>query len=124
MAQELLSNKNLVHGKIRIGFTPDEEVGCGVDFFDVEGFGADYAYTVDGGDLGELEYENFNAAGAKLIIDGHSVHPGSAKIKCSTRFCWHRSFKTFCRYTKTRLQQMAMKVSTIRIPSQEALITL
>ena len=55
MAQELLSNKNLVHGKIRIGFTPDEEVGCGVDFFDVEGFGADYAYTVDGGDLGELE---------------------------------------------------------------------
>ena len=81
MAQELLSNKNLVHGKIRIGFTPDEEVGCGVDFFDVEGFGADYAYTVDGGDLGELEYENFNAAGAKLIIDGHSVHPGSAKNK-------------------------------------------
>ena len=81
MAQELLFNKNLVHGKIRIGFTPDEEVGCGVDFFDVEGFGADYAYTVDGGDLGELEYENFNAAGAKLIIDGHSVHPGSAKNK-------------------------------------------
>ena len=61
MAQELLSNKNLVHGKIRIGFTPDEEVGCGVDFFDVEGFGADYAYTVDGGAEGEIEYENFNA---------------------------------------------------------------
>ena len=79
MAQELLSNKNLVHGKIRIGFTPDEEVGCGVDFFDVEGFGADYAYTVDGGDLGELEYENFNAASAKIEICGKSIHPGSAK---------------------------------------------
>ena len=79
MAQELLSNKNLVHGKIRIGFTPDEEVGCGVDFFDVEGFGADYAYTVDGGDLGELEYENFNAAAATVTIHGFSVHPGSAK---------------------------------------------
>ena len=74
---------NLPEGKTApvIGFTPDEEVGCGVDFFDVEGFGADYAYTVDGGDLGELEYENFNAAGARLIIDGHSVHPGSAKNK-------------------------------------------
>ena len=81
MAQELLSNKNLVHGKIRIGFTPDEEVGCGVDFFDVEGFGADYAYTVDGGDLGELEYENFNAASAKIEIQGRNVHPGYAKDK-------------------------------------------
>ena len=79
MAQELLSNKNLVHGKIRIGFTPDEEVGCGVDFFDVEGFGADYAYTVDGGELGELEYENFNAASANVQVNGLSIHPGSAK---------------------------------------------
>ena len=80
MAEQVIT-ENIPHGKICIGFTPDEEVGCGVDFFDVEGFGADYAYTVDGGDLGELEYENFNAAGAKLIIDGHSVHPGSAKNK-------------------------------------------
>ena len=79
MAQELLSNKNLVHGKIRIGFTPDEEVGCGVDFFDVEGFGADYAYTVDGGAEGEIEYENFNACEAVFTIRGVNVHPGSAK---------------------------------------------
>ena len=79
MAQELLSNKNLVHGKIRIGFTPDEEVGCGVDFFDVEGFGADYAYTVDGGEEGEIAYETFNACSAELHFDGLSVHPGSSK---------------------------------------------
>ena len=79
MAQELLSNKNLVHGKIRIGFTPDEEVGCGVDFFDVEGFGADYAYTVDGGTEGEIEFENFNAAGAKFTVTGFNIHPGGAK---------------------------------------------
>ncbi|MDO4292021.1 MAG: peptidase T [Eubacteriales bacterium] len=81
MARYFLSHPEVPHGKLRIGFTPDEEVGRGVDFFDVEGFGADFAYTVDGGDLGELEYENFNAAGAKLVIDGHSVHPGSAKNK-------------------------------------------
>ena len=79
MAQELLSNKNLVHGKIRIGFTPDEEVGRGADFFDVEDFGADFAYTVDGGAENEIEYENFNAAGAKVKIKGFSVHPGSSK---------------------------------------------
>ncbi len=67
--------------RIRIGFTPDEEVGAGADHFDVKLFGADYAYTVDGGALGELEYENFNAAGAKLHVYGRSVHPGSAKGK-------------------------------------------
>ena len=104
---------------------PDEEVGCGVDFFDVEGFGADYAYTVDGGDLGELEYENFNAAGAKLIIDGHSVHPGSAKNKMLNAILLAQEFQNLLPvHEKTRLQQMAMKVSTIRIPSQEALTML
>lgn len=77
----LLSHREIEHGKIRIAFTPDEEVGAGVDHFDVERFGADFAYTVDGGRLGELEYENFNAAGAKLIIRGCSVHPGDAKNK-------------------------------------------
>lgn len=67
------------HGKICIAFTPDEEIGRGADQFDVEGFGADYAYTVDGGALGELEYENFNAASAKVTVHGVSIHPGSAK---------------------------------------------
>ena len=67
------------HGKIRIGFTPDEEVGNGTKYFDVDKFGADYAYTVDGGRLGELEYENFNAASGRVVINGVSIHPGSAK---------------------------------------------
>ena len=81
MAAFLCKHKEVKHGKIRIAFTPDEEVGAGVDYFDVERFGADFAYTVDGGKLGELEYENFNAAGAKLTIHGCSVHPGDAKNK-------------------------------------------
>lgn len=81
MAEYLLANPECRHGKLRIGFTPDEEVGNGADYFNVGLFGADYAYTVDGGALGELEYENFNAAGAKLTIHGRSVHPGSAKGK-------------------------------------------
>jgi tripeptide aminopeptidase len=66
---------------LKIGFTPDEEVGRGADKFDVKKFGADYAYTVDGGALGELEYENFNAAGARVIVHGLNIHPGSAKDK-------------------------------------------
>ena len=78
-AAELLLHSDVPHGVIRIGFTPDEEIGRGADLFDVKGFGAQYAYTVDGGTLGELEYENFNAASAKLVIHGRSVHPGSAK---------------------------------------------
>ncbi|MBQ8448183.1 MAG: peptidase T [Clostridia bacterium] len=69
------------HGTIKIGITPDEEVGRGADHFDVKKFAADYAYTVDGGALGELEYENFNASGATVIIHGVSIHPGSAKNK-------------------------------------------
>lgn len=69
------------HGKIRVGFTPDEEIGRGADLFDVEGFGCQYAYTVDGGALGELEYENFNGASAVAEFAGVSIHPGSAKDK-------------------------------------------
>ena len=76
---EQIQAKKLPHGKLCIGFTPDEEVGQGADFFDVEGFGADYAYTVDGGDVCEIEYENFNAAGAVVTVHGFSVHPGTAK---------------------------------------------
>lgn len=81
MAEELLAHPEIPHGKIRIGFTPDEEIGAGADYFDVALFGADYAYTVDGGRLGELEYENFNAAGATVTVYGRSVHPGEAKNK-------------------------------------------
>lgn len=81
MAETLLAHPEIEHGTIRIGFTPDEEVGRGVDFFDVEGFGADFAYTIDGGELGEIEYENFNAAAGKVQIQGVSIHPGSAKNK-------------------------------------------
>lgn len=81
MTEYLLSHPEIPHGKIRVGFTPDEEVGAGADHFDVALFGADYAYTVDGGGLGELEDETFNAAGAKLIVHGRSVHPGAAKGK-------------------------------------------
>lgn len=78
MAERLLT-ENLPHGKICIGFTPDEEIGAGADHFDVEGFGADIAYTMDGGMEGEIEYENFNGAGAKVLVNGNNVHPGSAK---------------------------------------------
>lgn len=78
LAEEIIK-EGLPHGTICIGFTPDEEVGRGADFFDVEGFGADYAYTVDGGAENEIEYENFNAAGAKVEFRGFSVHPGSSK---------------------------------------------
>lgn len=80
-AEILMQHPEMEHGKIRIGFTPDEEVGRGVDFFDVKAFGADFAYTVDGGMEGELEYENFNAASAKIEIQGRNVHPGCAKGK-------------------------------------------
>jgi peptidase T len=75
----LMNHLEIKHGVIRVGFTPDEEVGRGVDFFDVKKFNADLAYTVDGGKLGELEYECFNAASARVTINGKSVHPGSAK---------------------------------------------
>lgn len=82
VAEILLQRVNEIpHGKIRIAFTPDEEIGQGADYFDVKKFAADYAYTIDGGEIGELEYENFNAAGAKLTVHGRSVHPGSAKNK-------------------------------------------
>ena len=81
MAAYLMAHPEIPHGKICIGFTPDEEVGRGADFFDVEGFGADVAYSVDGGALGELEYENFNAASAFVTIHGVSIHTGSARGK-------------------------------------------
>ena len=77
--ERLLSDPSLKHGKICIGFTPDEEIGRGSDHFDVQGFGADFAYTVDGGVVGEINYENFNAASGVVTVHGRNVHPGSAK---------------------------------------------
>ncbi len=77
----LMQHPEVKHGKIRVGFTPDEEIGRGVDYFNVEQFGAKFAYTIDGGFEGELEYENFNAAGAKIEIQGQNIHPGYAKDK-------------------------------------------
>ena len=77
----LIDNPEIKHGKVRIAFNPDEEIGLGAAKFDVEKFGCDWAYTIDGGEVGELEYENFNAAGAKVFIKGLNVHPGYAKNK-------------------------------------------
>lgn len=78
-AADMLMKLRMSHCTVKIAFTPDEEIGRGADRFDVERFGADYAYTVDGGSLGELEYENFNAASAKVVVHGRNIHPGSAK---------------------------------------------
>jgi tripeptide aminopeptidase len=75
----LVLHPEIKHGTVKVGFTPDEEVGRGVDFFDIKKFGARYAYTIDGGEIGELEYENFNAAKARVLIQGRNVHPGTAK---------------------------------------------
>ena len=81
LAEYLIAHPEDKHGRIALGFTPDEEIGRGPDHFDVKGFGADFAYTVDGGLLGELEYENFNAAGGRVTFHGNNIHPGSAKNK-------------------------------------------
>ncbi len=81
MAQMLISDNSIKHGEIKIGFTPDEEIGRGADLFDVEGFGAQFAYTLDGSEFGTIEYENFNAAAAKIKINGVNIHPGTAKNK-------------------------------------------
>ena len=80
-AAEFLMTARMNHATLKIGFTPDEEIGRGADRFDIPGFAADYAYTVDGGPIGELEYENFNGAAAKVEINGRNIHPGSAKDK-------------------------------------------
>ncbi|MCC5895865.1 MAG: peptidase T [Alkalibacterium sp.] len=77
----LIAHPEIRHGKIRVAFGPDEEIGVGADRFDVDHFGADFAYTIDGGPVGELEYESFNAAGANVLIKGKNVHPGTAKDK-------------------------------------------
>ena len=86
----LIQHPEIQHGKVRIGFTPDEEIGCGADHFDVQQFGANFAYTMDGGAIGELEFENFNAASAKIHVHGLNVHPGTAyhKMRNSMRIAY------------------------------------
>lgn len=88
--EHLIQHPEIQHGKIRIGFTPDEEIGCGADHFDVKKFGAEFAYTMDGGAVGELEYENFNAAACKIKVHGLNVHPGTAyhKMRNSMRIAY------------------------------------
>ncbi|MFB0919890.1 MAG: peptidase T, partial [Oscillospiraceae bacterium] len=81
LIEYLVAHPGLPHGKICVGFTPDEEIGKGSDKFDVDDFGADFAFTVDGGDIGELEFENFNGANAGVFVQGRSIHPGAAKDK-------------------------------------------
>lgn len=81
LAEELMADPSIPHGPVQVAFTPDEEIGRGADRFDVKGFGADFAYTLDGGAYGELEYENFNAASLRVYVTGKNIHPGSAKGK-------------------------------------------
>lgn len=81
MLETIMKDKTIEHGEIKIAFTPDEEIGSGIDHFNVEGFNADFAYTIDGGELGEIEYENFNAASCNVVVNGVNVHPGYAKNK-------------------------------------------
>ena len=88
----LIAHPEIKHGKIRIGFTPDEEIGQGADHFDVQHFGADWAYTMDGGAIGELEYENFNAAGCKVIFKGVNVHPGYGYHKMHNAMLYANEF--------------------------------
>ena len=91
-ALEQIISKNVSHRTIKVAFTPDEEVGRGAELFDIERFGADFAYTVDGGRMGELEYENFNAASADLVFHGVNVHPGSAKNKMRSSMLYAQEF--------------------------------
>ena len=113
--QYIIEHPELKHGKICIGFTPDEEIGRGVVKFDVEKFGADYAYTMDGGAVGELEYENFNAASASVKIQGSNLHPGYAKGKMKNAILigmelWSKGLNT----------PAAMRVFSISSASTEA----
>ena len=115
----LISNPEIPHGTIKIAFTPDEEVGRGVDYFDVKKFGADFAYTFDGGAIGELECENFNAAGAKIKITGKSVHPGYSKGLMINAGLIATEFASMLPEKKLRLTHLIMKDFTILIVSKE-----
>lgn len=125
-AVEMLVNGDIPHGKVCIAFTPDEEIGMGAALFDIPGFGADFAYTVDGGDVGSVEYENFNAAAASVEIKGFSVHPGDSKDKminaCNVAMEFHTALPAMERpeHTEGRegfyhLTDMSGDVSTARL---------
>jgi tripeptide aminopeptidase len=96
----LLAHPEVKHGKVRVCFNPDEEIGCGAHLFDVEKFGCQWAYTMDGSEVGELEYENFNAASAKIVVNGVSVHPGYAKDKMVNAALLPRSLPSRCQRTR------------------------
>lgn len=109
----LIENPDIPHGDICIGFTPDEEIGRGADLFDVEKFGAKWAYTIDGGPQGELEYENFNAASADVIFHGVSVHPGTAKGKMVNAMNLAAQFQVKMPADQTLKPPKGMRVSSI-----------
>ncbi|GAL18054.1 tripeptide aminopeptidase [Vibrio maritimus] len=109
----LLQHPEIPHGDIKIGFTPDEEIGRGADLFDVAKFGAEWAYTVDGGPVGELEYENFNAAAAVVEFLGVSVHPGTAKGKMVNAMTAASRFHADMPAAETQSAHLVMKVSII-----------
>lgn len=122
----IMAHTEMEHGDILVGFTPDEEIGRGVDFFDVERFGAEYAYTMDGSALGEIEYENFNAAGVVIHIQGRNVHPGYAKDKMLNAFtvaqkidsllpAWERPEHTEGREGFYHLMSMTGSVDAVRM---------
>lgn len=122
-AEILITRRDIPHGRIRLCFTPDEEIGRGADRFDVQKFGADFAFTLDGGELGELEYENFNAALATITIRGKSVHPGTAKGKWSMPSWWPTGSLPSSRPMNAPNIQKVMKDSftwrNSRVPSQK-----
>ena len=109
----LIQNPQIKHGEIKVGFTPDEEIGRGAHKFDVKAFNADWAYTMDGSQIGELEYENFNAASAVVKVNGKIVHPGYAKGKMINSMLLAQEF--ICGLPKMKLQkkQKIMKVFSI-----------
>ncbi|MEI0798249.1 peptidase T [Brachyspira intermedia] len=94
MAEILMNDKTIEHGEIKIAFTPDEEIGEGIEYFDIEKFDADFAYTIDGGEIGEIEYENFNAASCKITVNGVNVHPGYSKNKMKNAILFAMEFNS------------------------------
>ena len=113
MAAYFLGHPEVKHGTICIGFTPDEEVGRGADGFDVDDFGADVAYTVDGGALGELEYENFNAASGRVTVHGANIHPGTAKGRMRNALLMAMEFQSLLPANENPMYTEGMRVFII-----------
>ena len=115
MAAFFLAHPEVKHGDICIAFTPDEEVGNGVEYFDVPGFGADFAYTVDGGSVGEIEYENFNAANLRVEVQGYGIHPGSAKGKMKNAIRMAMEFEQMLMILKKLLTSLSNMMAQLQI---------